>query len=377
MTFAGSPPNHRRYISHKLPRISPLGTEKPAPRRVLIAHPFALGDVLSALPIAGMLKRRWPLTEVLFVGTPYSRPLIECCVHVDRYVDLPEMIDTPGALAALEADVFLNPYPDKRLVKRAWQARIPIRVGNLRRIKTIRYCNRFVSYSRAHSDRHTIFINLLCLKPLGFDAAPAAADLSELIGLKAPPLDARLSAELMPDRFNLVLHPKSGGEGREWPLQSYLELARRLPQQRFKIFLTGTAAERLALEQQCPDLLAPELVTSLMGQLTLREFIAFVHRADGFVASGTGPLHIAAALGIPALGIYPPLRDIDPLRWAPIGRRAQYLCLPQCAVAGTCASSPMGPPCPCTAAIEAASVVARVEAWQAGLRRGPEAADSA
>jgi len=342
--------------------------EQPAPRRVLIAHPFALGDVLSALPIAGMLKRRWPGVEVLFVGTAYSRPLIECCVHVDRYLELASLIDTPDALAVLGADVFLNPYPEKRLVKLAWQAGIPIRVGNLRRFRTIRYCNRLVSYSRAHSHLHTVYINLQCLKPLGFNVSPATAELDRLIGLRAPPLDdARLAAVLAPDRFNLILHPKSGGEGREWPLHSYLDLARRLPRQRFRIILTGTAAERAVVEQQCPELLAPELTTSLMGQMSLAQFIAFVGRADGFIASGTGPLHIAAALGIRALGIYPPMRDIDPLRWAPVGPRAEFLCLPSCiqAAAGACSAQTMGPPCACTIAIRAEQVADRVLAWPA------------
>jgi len=346
--------------------------EQPAPRRVLIAHPFALGDVLSALPIAGLLKRRWPGVEVLFVGTAYSRPLIECCVHVDRYLELAGLIDTPDALAALGADVFLNPYPEKRLVKLAWQAGIPIRVGNLRRFSTIRYCNRLVSYSRVRSDLHTVYINLQCLKPLGFEVQPATAELGGLIGLRAPLLDdAQLAAALAPDRFNLILHPKSGGEGREWPLHSYLELARSLQRQRFRIFLTGTAAERVVVEQQCPELLAPELATSLMGQMSLAQFIAFVARADGFIASGTGPLHIAAALGIRALGVYPPMRDIDPLRWAPVGRHAEFLCLPSCiqSTAGSCSAQPMGPPCACTAAIRAGQVAARVQNWLAGKDR--------
>jgi ADP-heptose:LPS heptosyltransferase len=345
-----------------------LSAEAAAPRRVLIAHPFALGDVVSALPLAGMLKRRWPGVEVLFVGTSYSRALIESCSHIDRFIDLAGLLEGPQALAALQADVFLNPYPDKRLVKLAWQARIPIRVGNLRRPTTLRYCNRFVSYSRAHSPLHTIYINLQCLRPLGFEVSPPPAELGALIGLRAPPLRhaaaAAAAAALRDERFKLVLHARSGGEGREWPPQSFLELARSLPPERYQLFLTGTATEQKLLQQQCPELLEAGLASNLMGQLSLGDFIAFLGRVDGFVASGTGPLHIAAALGLHTLGIFPPQRDIDPLRWAPTGRRAEFLCLPACGFgAAACAKAPMGPPCACTAAIRPQQVAERIESW--------------
>jgi len=43
------------------------------------------------------------------------------------------------------------------------------------------------------------------------------------------------------------------------------------------------------------------------------------------VAASTGPLHLAAALGIKAIGIYPPIRPMHPERWAPIGEKATFL----------------------------------------------------
>jgi ADP-heptose:LPS heptosyltransferase len=108
-----------------------------------------------------------------------------------------------------------------------------------------------------------------------------------------------------------------------------------------------------------------------MGQLSLRQVMAFLPHADGFIASGTGPLHIAAALGIRTLGIYPPKPDIDPLRWAPIGRRAEYLCLQSCKLAASrpCSDTELGPPCACTSAIGADQIAARIQGWIAGEPR--------
>ncbi len=66
-------------------------------------------------------------------------------------------------------------------------------------------------------------------------------------------------------------------------------------------------------------------VINLTGQLSLDELISFIGNTDGLVAASTGPLHIAAALGKKAIGIYAPMRPIHPGRWAPIGEHASYL----------------------------------------------------
>ena len=55
--------------------------------------------------------------------------------------------------------------------------------------------------------------------------------------------------------------------------------------------------------------------------------ISFINNCHGLVACSTGPLHIAAALGKYALGIYPPMKPIDPGRWAAIGKRTKIFVL--------------------------------------------------
>lgn len=53
--------------------------------------------------------------------------------------------------------------------------------------------------------------------------------------------------------------------------------------------------------------------------------ISFIAQIDGVLAASTGPLHIAAALGKHAIGLYAPMRPIHPGRWAPLGKKATFL----------------------------------------------------
>jgi heptosyltransferase-1 len=65
------------------------------------------------------------------------------------------------------------------------------------------------------------------------------------------------------------------------------------------------------------ELLARARVTRpLCFHLSLRQLIALIRRARVVVSGDTGPLHLAAALGTPAVGLYGPT---DPVRNGPYG----------------------------------------------------------
>ena len=85
--------------------------------------------------------------------------------------------------------------------------------------------------------------------------------------------------------------------------------------------------------EQLPDVLLPTKnlqgflerhseVTNLCGKLSLAQLIAFIGRVDALVAASTGPLHIAAALGIKTIGLYSARRPLFPQRWGPVGKNA-------------------------------------------------------
>ena len=49
----------------------------PAPRRILIVKPSAIGDVVHTLPILNLIKRRWPDAKVSWLSSPVCAPLLE------------------------------------------------------------------------------------------------------------------------------------------------------------------------------------------------------------------------------------------------------------------------------------------------------------
>ena len=289
----------------------------------IISRTDAIGDVVLTLPVAGVLRSLYPSARILFLGRAYTRDIIDACTHIDGFLDWDQLKESDPAqqLAATNAGTIIHIFPDKSIARAAWQARIPQRIGTTNRLYHWLYCNIRVPLSRKNSPWHEAQLNLRLLGPLGAKESYTLEEISGFYGLtRLANLPPAIAALLSPDRFNLILHPKSRGSAREWGLDNFRQLIALLPRERFNIFLTGTAAEGKLLEplrQEFPFL------TDLTGRLSLGELMSFIARADGLVAASTGPLHLAAALGINAIGIYPPIRPMHPGRWAPVGKKAK------------------------------------------------------
>ena len=298
--------------------------------RIIISRTDSIGDVVLTLPLAGKLKEVFPDATLIFLGRNYTRDVIALSNHIDEFVSWDDTKDLAEEekirfLQAVGADVIIHVYPQAETAKISAKAKIPQRIGSTGRLYNYRYCNKLVPLSRKNAKLHESQLNFKLLKPLiGKVDIPSLDEMQNYYGfdLKSKP-DKTILSLLDKNKFNLILHPKSKGSAREWPLEKYTELINILPPERFAIYISGTAEEGLLLNDFLKD--NNNKVTDLTGKFTLDEFISFIGSADGLLAASTGPLHLAAALGKLAVGIYPPIKPMDPGRWSPVGSNAQVV----------------------------------------------------
>jgi ADP-heptose:LPS heptosyltransferase len=339
-------------------------------KRIIISRTDNLGDVILTLPMAGILKQEMPGCYIIFLGKGYTRPLIEACEFVDQFVDVENSssIQHPASsissLTALKADIIVHVFPRKEIQKLAKAANIPLRIGTSHRWYSWLYCNKLVHYSRKKSSLHEAQLNLKLLEPLGITRKFSLSEIPSFYGLtkltssrvdkltsssthqltssSAHQLISSSAHQLVSPQpigvFNLILHPKSKGSAREWGLDNFSSLIGLLSEDKFRIFITGTREEGALMK----DFLYQHRnrVTDMTGKLSLAELLSFINSCDGLIAASTGPLHIAAALGKRAVGIYAPMHPIFPERWAPLGENATYLVLDKncdkCRKSGDC-----------------------------------------
>jgi heptosyltransferase-3 len=335
----------------------------------LVSRTDAIGDVVLTLPVCGRLKQLFPGCRVVLIGRTYTAPVAAACPWVDDFLNLDELLKLAESaqittLREYAAAAIIHVFPNKTLARLAQKAKIPLRIGTRNRWQHWLTCNRLVVLSRRHSPLHEAQLNPKLLQPLGDTSEPSLAQVAQLVRLQATEPLAEIWQEQLskrqPGQLNVILHPRSRGSAREWGLDNFAQLARLLHRADHRVFVTGTAAEGEELAtwlQQNAAFLAADLT----GQLSLPQFIAFIGAADGLVAGSTGPLHLAAALGRHALGLYPPIRPMHPGRWAPLGPHAEFMVFdkPNC---DDCRKQPAA--CTCIRAIEAAAVAAQVAVWQ-------------
>lgn len=291
--------------------------------RIILSRTDSIGDVVLTLPMAGVLKQQFPGCYIIFLGRKYTRPVIEACMHVDLFVDWDEVA---GELAWLQADVIIHVFPVKAICRAARQARIPLRIATAGRLFSWFTCNRLPYIPRKDSRLHESQLNLKLLAPLGINCDFALSEIPSYYGLSTAGLPCLFTG--IPDDSTLktvVLHPRSKGSAREWGLENFGRLISLLPADKFNLVVTGTQAEGESMRAFLDEHL--NRITDLTGRLTLPEFLGLIGSCYALVAASTGPLHLAAALGKRAIGLYAPMRPIFPTRWAPLGTKATWLVL--------------------------------------------------
>lgn len=285
--------------------------------RILISRTDSIGDVILTLPIALVLKKHYPDAHIGFLGKGYTKAVIEACNAIDEFVLDEDFLTTIPS----HWDTIIHVFPRKIVAQRAKQIGIKTRIGTTNRLYHWWTCNKLVSLSRKNSPLHEAQLNLKLLTPLGVNEDYSLSALSTFKLMDAPALPEHFKVLLAADKYNIILHPKSQGSAREWGLANFIQLIRLLDKNKFHILISGTNAERGLLNELFAVI--GNDVTDITGKMSLKEFIAFIAHANGLVANSTGPLHIAAALGKDAIGIYPPLRPMHPGRWAPLGTKTK------------------------------------------------------
>ncbi|MCR6639411.1 MAG: glycosyltransferase family 9 protein [Sporocytophaga sp.] len=311
-------------------------------KNILISRTDNLGDVVLTFPLAAYLKHHFPNSRILFLGKKYTSDLIKACNSIDEFISKESLIEDSSLLKSKDIEAVLFVYPDKEVAKICKESRIAVRVGTSHRFFHWLYANKRISFSRKKSDLHEAQLNFKLLEGLKIKEIPSIETLGNLLDVSPKSEIPRVvQSELDKGKKKIILHPKSKGSAREWPLQNYFSLAGKLISAGFTPVITGTKEEGQKIRNEQEDFFSlPEMV-DLTGKVTLGELISVIAASDGLVACSTGPLHIASALGIHTIGFYPSIKPMHAGRWKPIGKFSTVLSLDKecfdCAKGGNCA----------------------------------------
>ena len=284
------------------------------PSSLAIARTDSIGDVIVTLPLCGFIKKYSPNTRITFIGRGYTQAIVEACPFVDEFVNFDKHSES-----SLKADACVFAFPDAQVMKWVKAQGVKKRIATGSRIASWKYANDRVFFSRKNSELHESQLNFHLLYPFGVKDIPTLEEIRAWHVLK-PQVESPIQLE--PNKRSVVFHMLSKGSALNWSLHQYQELASLLPAADFNIYITGTEEEGVRIRK---DFRFDSHIIDLTGKLSLPQLIAFISSCETLVAASTGPLHIASAVGIRAVGLYPSKRPMHPGRWRPLGERAAYL----------------------------------------------------
>lgn len=309
--------------------------------RVAIVKLSSLGDVIHALPVAHGLKAEKPETAISWIAEVREAAILRGHPDLDAVISVDtrrwrRQVRSPGGarqvwrevgalrreLAGARFDVAIDL---QGLLKSGWVTaltRAPLRIG-FTPGRSREPLGAFFTNSRVcppASARHMVEQYCALLAPLG------VRPLRREFALRVEPaasvaIDDFLhrSGVKRDDRL-IALNPGAGRAEKRWPLRHFRTLANQL---------WAEAGARVLIvwgpgEEQPARLLAAGLASApiLAPPTDLVTLAALLARCSVVVGSDTGPIHLAAALGTPTVGIYGPT---SAERNGPYGPRARAL----------------------------------------------------
>ena len=306
------------------------------PGRILIIKPSAIGDVVHALPVLNLLRRKWPEAHITWLVTPtcaglvQNHPLLNETILFDRRGWATASI---GALRGLWQ--FSRMLREKQfdlvidlqgLLRSGWMSRTtkaPVRVGfaNARELAPLFYTHRVPIHTM---EQHAIERYLSVAEALGCPRAPV-----EFHFAVDEPDRASVRELLQTDEPYAVLMPGTNWITKRWPPDYFAAVIGPLWEQfGLRTVIAGGPGDAKLAEQVLSstptpgnprpgDKSARDRVVDLVGRTNLRQTVALLERASLVLANDSGPMHIAAALGRPLVTPYGPT---NPVRTGPFRR---------------------------------------------------------
>ncbi|MDR3579880.1 MAG: lipopolysaccharide heptosyltransferase II [Oryzomonas sp.] len=283
-------------------------------RRILIRGVNWIGDAVMTTPAIGVVREHYPHAEL----TVLANPLVAELFLPHDWVDKVMVFDRKGAHHGVTGRLRLASELRKRSFDMAiilpnsfdsalvpWLAGIPVRLGKSSDGRSLLLTDRYaedVTPPLRHEVRY--YLNLVRHFGItGEDVVPR---------LCTTPTEDR-AAEVMlagegiltGDRVIAINPGATYGSAKRWYPDRFADVARRLAEEwRARIVLFGSPGEAdiaADIERRLGG-----ACLNMAGRTTVRELMALIKRSDFMVTNDSGPMHIAAAFGVPLVAIFGP-----------------------------------------------------------------------
>ncbi len=319
--------------------------------RVLINRSDAIGDSILTSPMAKIIKEKYPEAKVTFLLSGKSADVFKSHPYVDDikiyhrnarfYAKIREIFRIFSEVKPTHYFFVGGGYLPNFV---AWFTRVKFRGGLKSRWHTYLFLNKGVRQKRSMVTMHEMEYNLNLLAPMDVEYSyKDKIHYSPEIHLSQDEQEKYFNAfkkdlvkeGIEPDRKMIFIHPGMTGHTLNWHSRNYARLILKLEQKfpdKFLYVISHTPSDHIYLQglKEILDRRENEFLKKRIyffnGQVNgLRHYMAVLTQASLFVGPSTGTTHIAAALDVPVVSIYSPIKVQSALRWGPLAKNKEKI----------------------------------------------------
>lgn len=279
------------------------------PQRICVIKPSAFGDVIQSLPLLTALRRRFPDAEISWVINRELQAILEghpALTHVIPFERRGSLRDWRRLLRRMRRGKFDLVFDLQGLLRTGFMTlatSAPLRVG----LETTREgshlaCNLTIPDTGKSVPAHDRYWRIA--EVLGVGELPRET----LIHTSADDEEWSRSALASLEGPILAIHPGARWVTKLWPLENFAVVACRAARQYgFDLIIVGGRAERARceeLETTIRRIHPASKVRNLAGTTELKQLTALLNRINLLLTNDSGPMHLAAGIGKPVLGVF-------------------------------------------------------------------------
>ena len=289
-------------------------------RRILFVRTDRMGDLLMSLPAIHAVRRTFPETEIHLLIQKELIPLLEEHPDLDRLLPFEPkksggwggIVRAASRLRRERFDAVIVMNPTRLFHAASFLAGIPLRIGYRRKLGFL--LTRSLPDTKVSRNLHESQYNLELVRLLGIPVPEGTLRLPERPEAEAQARRLLAAHDCAAGQPLIAVHPWTSNPSKSWPLDSFWRAARSLGKGNRRLLLIGQSQAGSA----SPSSLPSELV-NLTGKTSLEVLPALLRRCAFLLSNDSGPVHVASAVGTPAIVVAPREHARQLERWKPLG----------------------------------------------------------
>lgn len=289
------------------------------PKNIIVRMPNWLGDLVMATPILQDIRQKWPNASITAMCQSNVAPLLKHDPNISEvfsfkkpsgWIHRHQHLDIIETLQRGEYDLGVLLTNSFSSAWWFWRGNVNNRIGFAGNMRSL-LLNKALPFPANKEKQHQVITYKALLEPMGIPISNTPPCLYVTASEQHAARELLANEHISPETHIIIgINPGAAfGSAKCWLPERFKEVTSLLLKNpRYAIVYFGDSVGAPLVTSICKDM--GERVVNLAGKTSIRELLALTLQCSVFLTNDSGPMHIAAALGVPVVALFGSTSDV-------------------------------------------------------------------